>query len=313
MVSVIIPVHNRSRMLIEAVQSALAQTYRPIEIIIVDDGSIDDTPTVVDNLEKEYPQEICVIHQPNRGPGLAREAGRLVAKGEFIQYLDSDDVLLPGKFELQVAGLRAAPDCGVSYGYTRLRHKDGSIAPGPWKGSGQKVETMFSSFLMSRWWDTPNPLYRREVCDKVGPWMDLRQEEDWEYDCRVAALGTKLHFCPEYLVEVRERTYPWNNRGSDILRDRAKAHALIFQHAKRAGIGEDAPEMRHFARELFLLSRQCGSAGLIEESRTLFHLSKEASGADRANGLDFKVYGSLASVMGWTMAGKFSSWLGRFR
>src|SRR6185503_12200391 len=125
LVSTIIPVYNRAAMLAEAVNSVLAQAHRPIEIIVVNDGSTDDTQTKANGLAALHPNEIRVIHQANTGPGLAREAGRQVASGEFIQYLDSDDLLLPRKFELQVEGLRSNPDCGVSYGKTRYRHSDG--------------------------------------------------------------------------------------------------------------------------------------------------------------------------------------------
>src|SRR6185503_20150635 len=95
LVSTIIPVYNRAVLLREAVASVLSQTYRPIELIVVDDGSTDDTPRVADELGETHPQEVRVIHQSNTGPGLAREAGRHSALGEFIQYLDSDDLILP--------------------------------------------------------------------------------------------------------------------------------------------------------------------------------------------------------------------------
>src|SRR5689334_20068405 len=114
MVSTIIPVFQRAALLREAVGSVLAQAYRPIEIIVVDDGSTDDTPACAEALADAHP-EISVVHQPNRGPGAARETGRQRAQGEFIQYLDSDDLLLPGKFEGQVAGLRSRPECGIAY------------------------------------------------------------------------------------------------------------------------------------------------------------------------------------------------------
>src|ERR1044071_1111048 len=109
LVSTIIPVFNRSGMLCEAVSSVIAQTYRPIEVLIVDDGSTDETAGVADELADIEAVEIRVIHQHNTGAGLAREAGRQAASGEFIQYLDSDDLLLPRKFELQVEGLRSNP------------------------------------------------------------------------------------------------------------------------------------------------------------------------------------------------------------
>ncbi len=81
---------------------------------------------------------------------------------------------------------------------------------------------------------------------------------------------------------------------------------MILSNAHRAGIGESSPEMQHFARELFLLSRQCGAAGLEDESRKLFTLARQASGATRAKGWDFKLYKSLASVTGWARLGKMA-------
>ncbi|MEK6302307.1 MAG: glycosyltransferase family A protein [Acidobacteriota bacterium] len=310
LVSTIIPVYNRAAMLREAIASVLAQTYRPIEIIIVDDGSTDDTARVADELAQMNPQEVRVIHQSNSGPGLAREAGRVAAGGEFIQYLDSDDLLMPEKFAKQVAGLRAHPECGVSYGKTRYRHADGRVEALAWKGSGTKVETMFPAFLMSRWWDTPTPLYRASVCEQAGPWTDLRLEEDWEYDCRVASLGVRLHYCDEFIVEVRDHDEGRLCKGEAFdparMRERARSHRLILAHAQRAGIAEESGEMQHFGRELFLLSRQCGAAGLAEESKELFELARQASGEARGNGWDFKLYGTLASIAGWTRLGKMA-------
>lgn len=295
-------------MLREAVASVLAQTYQHIEIIIVDDGSTDDTSSVSDELARQHPQKVSVIQQTNTGPGLSREAGRLSARGAFIQYLDSDDVLLPRKFELQVAGLNSLPECGVSYGKTRYRHSDGRVETLPWKGSGKKVKSMFPSFLCERWWDTPTPLYRADVCEQAGPWSNLRLEEDWEYDCRVAALGVSLHFCDEFIVEVRDHDQNRLCKGDALdpvrLKERAKAHALILSHARRAGLDDSSPEMGHFARELFLLSRQCGAAGLAAESKKLFGLAKSASGQVRAEKWDFKLYESLADITGWTFLGK---------
>jgi glycosyltransferase involved in cell wall biosynthesis len=317
LVSTIIPVRNRPGLLGEAVASVLAQTYRPIEIIIVDDGSTDDTLAVAESIAANSPGEIRVMHQRNAGPGLAREAGRRVAKGEFIQYLDSDDVLLPDKFRLQTTGLRDAPSCGAAYGYTRYRHADGHVEPQPWKGSGTRVETMFPSLLKSRWWDTPTPLYRASLCEAAGPWSDLRLEEDWEYDCRIAALGVHLYFCEAYVAEVRDHGQGRLCYGEVLdpvrLSQRAQSHKLILEHARRAGIGHDAPEMQHFARELFLLARQCGAAGLARESRDLFLLSKAASGKDRATGLDFRFYGIAAGVLGWPLVGRIACATDRLR
>src|SRR5438309_498464 len=200
LVTTIIPVYNRAAMLREAVASVIAQTYRPIEIVIVDDGSTDDTARAAEEVTNDFTR---VIHQANAGVGAAREAGRLAARGEFIQHLDSDDLLLPRKFELQIAGLLEHRDCAVSYGWTRLRKRDGSIEARPWKRSGERVETMFPAMLESRWWDTCTPLYRASLLERAGPWLSLQNEEDWEYDARVAALHVTLHYVEEWVCEVR--------------------------------------------------------------------------------------------------------------
>jgi glycosyltransferase involved in cell wall biosynthesis len=317
LVSTIIPVHNRAALLREAVASVLAQTHRPVEIIIVDDGSTYETASAADVLATEHRAEIRVIHQRNSGQGPAREAGRRLARGEFIQYLDSDDLVLPDKFRLQVGGLDAQPQCGVAYGFTRYRHADGRIEPAPWKGSGARVDTMFPSFLMSRWWDTPTPLYRASVCEAAGPWTDLRLEEDWEYDCRVAALGVRLHFCEDYVAEVRDHDEGRLSRGTALdparLAQRARSHRLILEHARRGGIDASAPEMQHFARELFLLARQCGAAGLTTQSKELFLLAKAASSMERAARLDFRLYELAAGVLGWPLVGRIACATDRLR
>lgn len=314
LVSTIIPAHERAAMTAQAVDSVLAQDHRPIEIIIVDDGSSPAEAEALARLQER--PDVCVLRQDNRGPGAARETGRLAARGEFIQYLDNDDLLLPGKFMSQVAALRTAQECGVAYGKTRFRGADGACVEGAWKGSGARVETMFPSFLVSRWWDTPNPLYRRELCDRAGPWMTTFVEEDWEYDCRIAALGVRLAYVPDFVCEVRDHDVARLSRAGlepRKLADRALAQTRIFAHARRAGIAIESREMAHFARAVFLLARQCGAAGLDEEAASLFALAREASGEARGGAWDFRLYARAAALLGWTRVGKLSAALDRLR
>lgn len=312
LVSVVVPVHERPELLLEAVHSALAQSHRPLEVLVVDDGSRDATGRVADELARAHP-EVEALHQDNGGPGSAREAGRLRARGEFIQYLDSDDLLLPGKLAAQVDGLRARPECGVAYGFTQYRLADGSLRHDRWKPTGHVAERLFPSFLRERWWETATPLYRASVCDAVGPWTRLRLEEDWEYDCRVAALRTRLHFVERFVAEHRHHARgrlsggahePWR------LRDRARAHGLILAHARRAGVDPHGPQMRHFARALFLLARQCGAHGLSAEAR---HLCTLARGASVERRFDLAAYRTLAAVVGWRAAGRLAQTLDGLR
>jgi glycosyltransferase involved in cell wall biosynthesis len=309
LVSTIIPVFNRATMLREAVASVIAQTYRPIEIIVVDDGSTDDTNDVADALAREHGGIIRAIHVPNGGPGHAREAGRALTRGEFVQYLDSDDVLLPRKFELQAAALQSRPECGAAYGWTREIDSDGNRAGLPRKRTGERIETMFPSMLTSRWWDTPTPLYRRSVVDRAGAWTDLRAEEDWEYDCRIAAQGVRLAYVADWVCEIRIGLYDrLSGRGDATLRDRARAHLLMLQHAATAGISRSSPEMQFFSRDLFHLARQCGAAGFREESRQLLAAAVKISAAR-----DVHAYNFVARIIGVSRAGSVAEALERLR
>jgi glycosyltransferase involved in cell wall biosynthesis len=311
LVSIIVPAYNRGPLLVEAVNSALAQTHRPIDIIVVDDASTDDTPRVIAELCARH-AEVRSVRRENGGPGLARETGRQAARGDFIQYLDSDDLLLPRKLELQLAALAARPECGIAYGVIRYRNARGEEIVCDWKPANQVAETLFPSMLIARWWETISPLYRRSVTDAAGPWTALRLEEDWEYDCRMAAMGVRLAFVNEVVGEHRDHAAERLSRSTTVdpkrLWHRAHAHLLIAQHAKRGGVPNDAPELQTFARELFHMARQCGAAGLADEARQLL-----AAARDVSNARDLRIYERLANALGWRAAGRAAALVDRLR
>jgi hypothetical protein len=176
---------------------------------------------------------------------------------------------------------------------------------------------MFPSFLRARWWDTPNPLYRASVCERVGPWSELRCEEDWEYDCRVAALGIRLHYCDEFVCEVRDHGSAKLAGGARLdpmkLQNRAEAHVRIYQHARRAGVDARCAEMQHFVRELFLIARECGAAGLVDDSRRLLGVARAGTREQGGDGWDLKLYETLARLVGWGPMGRLTCALDAFR
>ena len=106
LISCIVAVYNGERYLGEAIDSILAQTYRPSEIIIVDDGSTDGTAAVV----ARYGQQVRYVWQPNSGPAAARNLGLDVMQGEFVAFLDADDLWHPEKLAQQMARFRARPE-----------------------------------------------------------------------------------------------------------------------------------------------------------------------------------------------------------
>jgi glycosyltransferase involved in cell wall biosynthesis len=110
-VSVIIPVYNGERFLAEAIDSAFAQEYRPIEVIVVDDGSDDRSAEIA----RSY-SDVRVLSQENTGPAAARNAGIDASTGGFLAFLDADDVMLPAKLTRQVDYMRRHPDVGCTLG-----------------------------------------------------------------------------------------------------------------------------------------------------------------------------------------------------
>lgn len=304
LVSVILPVFNRPEFLREAVAQVLAQTYRPLELILVDDGSSDATGQHCDELRLQHPEIMHVVHRENGGPGAARESGRILARGEFLQYFDSDDQIAPEKLERQVAALRSSPDCGVAYCKTREftsgeRH-DGRCS----QFTGERLEQLFPRLLSGCCWPTITPLIRCRVSDEIGPWLPLRQEEDWEYDSRIAAMKVGLVYGDDFLASAVNHAGHRASGGilcdHQKLRDRCTARLLILDRALKAGVGEDSPDRRYFASGLFLLSRQCGAAGLREESRKLFEASETAAGKVMLK--NQRIYRLLAGAVGWKMA-----------
>jgi glycosyltransferase involved in cell wall biosynthesis len=303
LVSVIIPVFNRSRMLIEAVDSVLCQTHRFFEIILVDDGSTDDTPEVAASLVKEFPETVKSVAQPNSGPGAARNAGLYVASGEFVQYLDSDDVLHPKKFAMQIAALEANPDAGVSYCIT-LRTDPQTNELVPWARTAEHIDNIFPSFLPKRGWATLTPLWRRSACEAIGPWKPYRVMEDWEHDLRAGILGIRPVHVAEALCTVRDHG---ENRASGMnegfTRDRMlyffKAHESIWTIMNEQGL-TDWSYLQQFSRTMFWIARMCGQRGLIHEAEYALDYTDQMTGIHNFP-CTTKWFRRIRGVLGWRL------------
>jgi glycosyltransferase involved in cell wall biosynthesis len=113
LVTVVIPAHNSRLYIAPALDSILVQKYRPIEILVVDDGSTDSTAQMV----RGYAPEVRVIEQEQRGHPAARNAGIRAASGEFLGFLDHDDLWSPDKLELQIAGFERNPELDLVFGH----------------------------------------------------------------------------------------------------------------------------------------------------------------------------------------------------
>jgi hypothetical protein len=223
-----------------------------------------------------------VVHQRHSGrAGLAREAGRRLARGEYIQYLDSDDLLAPSKFVVMVRGLEDHPECDIAYCYTRRYRRGLTPENTPVELTGLTFPAMLPTFLHRRFWHTSTPIYRRRLCDRIGPWSDLADLEDVEYDMRAAALGARLHHCPAFLTDMRDhdggRLSEAGVYDAEHLRHLPRAYALIYESARRGGVTHESEAMRFFLEDLRLIGNRCRALGLDGEADRLFAIGRQAT------------------------------------
>jgi hypothetical protein len=305
LVSTIIPVRNRPALLAEAVRSVLAQTYRPIEILIVDD-STDATVAVARGFAETHPGEVIVLAQDGRGIGAARNIGVQAAAGEFVQFLDSDDLLMPDKFARQVAALQADPGSGIAYCATR------EYAIGePWSGrpsrrTGVALPALFPALLRGRVWPAPSPLYRRDVVDAIGPFSHHSLYEDWEFESRAGALRVRLQYCSAFLADKRDaHALEGRGKGGVPLRQAGEyADVLLKVHANARRAGVDAAEFEPFARRLFVAARWCAAAGDEAAARRSAGVAvRDARGMLRAR---ITAYQAMSNLLGWPLVGRAS-------
>ena len=140
-VSIILPTYNRSKFLIEAFDSIHSQQWTDWELIVIDDGSTDDTRQQVTQLTADFPQSVHYIYQRNQGSYGARNAGLDKATGKYIAFYDSDDIWLPHHLKDCVEGLEANPDVDWVYGACRiLDHATGvELTPSTFYDGGAPV------------------------------------------------------------------------------------------------------------------------------------------------------------------------------
>lgn len=314
-ISVIIPVYNRPVMLTEAVDSVLQQSYADFEVIIVDDGSTDETADVAQRLVDRLGARATFVRQANAGPGVARNTGFAVARGDLIQFLDSDDLLAPEKFAEQVALLDANPDRGVCYCTTLRGRSVESYQPSA--RSNTTFDEILPDFLFERGWPTLSPLWRRSACEAVGPWSARRVMEDWEFDCRAGLAGVRPIQCPAVLAYVRDHAGERAGLGlgdfdDGRMIDYFAAHRTIALGVLQSDLVGQTSRTR-FARKLFFISRTCARRGLIAEAQESSDLALRMMPRG-AWAVDQRIVRSLARCFGWQTAVRIAERLrGGFR
>ena len=222
-ISVVIPSYNQASFLPESIESVLKQTLKPHEIIVVDDGSNDNTKEVV----AQYP--VTYLHENNSGPSVARNYGIQRATGDWIALLDADDVWLPRKLEVQASRIK---DEGLCYCATTRFFGDGHTEDAetfPWDGAREALKRR--NFI-----DPSSVLVRRDLVLSVGGFdPNMRAAEDWELWLKL------LRVCK--FVDVPERLLRYRVTSSSASSD-PEIHLNSMERIVAAGTADLTPARR---------------------------------------------------------------------
>jgi glycosyltransferase involved in cell wall biosynthesis len=262
LVSIIIPTYNRAGLLRQTVESVLAQRYPALELIVVDDGSTDETPAAM----AAYMGRIHYLHQANAGGTAARNTGLAAARGDYVSFLDHDDLLLPEKVARQVTLLEHRPDLGAVHCRWHFidstGHRIDTIGPLP---EGNLLAPLaLGCFIWSG-----GPLVRRRVLAQVGPFDPAIWSSDWDMWLRIARAGHRFGCVQEPLGCYR--ILP-DSTMADVGRtercDEAIFTKLFADHGLPAAVARLRPEA--LANWRFWLSRRYYAVGAWGDARRNF-------------------------------------------
>ncbi|MBK9176740.1 MAG: glycosyltransferase family 2 protein [Flavobacteriales bacterium] len=252
-VSVIVPCFNVAHLVEGAIRSALHGQGDEVELVAVDDGSTDGTLAVLHRIEQESGGRLRVIAQPNRGACVARNAGLAATTGAYVQFLDADDVLLPGKIPRQRA-IMEQKGADLLAGAYRVKHENG-LAPEmvvPWPGEP------WEALVRTRLGATCANLFRRSAIDAVGGWDEAaRSSQDYELMFRLLKGDARVAVDKELGAEVLKRSTGSISRTA--LRDNwlryLDLRTAIREHLRRSDPQRYAAVIRVADQYLFMVIR----------------------------------------------------------
>ena len=221
LVSVIIPTYNRALLIKESIQSVFNQTYRPIECLIIDDGSTDNTAQLISRLQAKLATvdfKLIYIKQDNSGAPAARNNGIKNSSGEFIQFLDSDDLLCPDKIKDQVSVFQNQAKIDGVYGNWHHGTIESHVLV-----KGEKWKDPIDQFYGGRVIHTLSFLFRRSFINTIGPWDEsLKRNQEVDFFLRGALAGGNFEYLPKLTGLWRE------HEGERIVTSSGALGALAF-------------------------------------------------------------------------------------
>lgn len=254
LVSVIIPCFNAEQWIGAAIESCLQQTYSDVEIIVIDDGSTDNSLEII----KSYGDAIIWQSYPRKGGNYARNKGFDLSKGEYIQYLDADDYILPEKIARQVSFLEAT-GADVVYGdWRHQRHlSDGSSFLDKVEISGLQADILAA--LLANWWVALAALmYKRGAVEKSDRWDEtLPAAQDRDFFLSVVMNGAKVAYQPGCYAIYRR--YGSVTVSTSSKARWLKSHHLVLKKAEQQLLQKNQLSMKYrhaLAKSYFDLARE---------------------------------------------------------
>lgn len=205
LVSILIPAYNAEPWIAATIKSALDQTWPRKEVVIVDDGSSDQTPAVA---RRFAAKGVSAVTQENQGAAAARNKAFTLAQGDYIQWLDADDQLAPDKISRQMRILNGCSSkrtlCSAGWGTFYYRTDKARFRPSPLWADLSPVEWLLRKMGQNCHMQTATWLVSRELTEAAGPWdTRLLGDDDGEYFCRVLKASDGVRFVPEAKVYYR--------------------------------------------------------------------------------------------------------------
>lgn len=205
LVSILIPAYNAGEWLADTLRSAIAQTWERKEIIVVDDGSRDQTLAIARQFESDL---VHVVTQKNQGAAAARNKAFSLSRGDYIQWLDADDLMAPDKVTKQMEAQGDSPNKLIllsgSWGRFMYRYDRAKFVPTALWGDLSPVEWLVRKMGQNVYMQTASWLVSRELTEAAGPWdTRLLGDDDGEYFCRVLLASDGVRFVPDARVYYR--------------------------------------------------------------------------------------------------------------
>ncbi|BDS07648.1 hypothetical protein NT6N_26880 [Oceaniferula spumae] len=288
--SIIIPVYNRHGLLREAIDSVIRQNLDSCEIIVCDDGSTDDVGKLCDTYS-DANSHVSLSRTPkNYGAQVARNRGLNLARGQYVLFLDSDDVLADGG----VASLLGAmvEDTSLDYVYGKVIRANHQLIP---RDESPPVGEPFTDEpfdLAGYHWHTMGAMYKREYLQSVGEWnIEMTGSQDWEYQARVKLAGGKRKFVDSIVGYWRQHSISrigTNQFRPDYVRSVMIACDVVLKLAREKNRCDRALENR-LARRLVVHALEWGVNGHWKDRKLCLLQAKDSVSSNRMMKLGLRV------------------------